>query len=280
VTALGKGSPMELYYGPPRPVDFATVLYQSPDREFRKPSRPAVALLDFWGRDPEAALARVCGHLNIDPPAGGKVCFRYPVAVLPAVKPSFTDVMGLVPNFVIGVEGRSGKGLGRTVGEWLRRGGDDTGLRDKVLDLWLDRIHGTRAAEVDRARLPDVAYRLLRHTAAVCAAEPGKRVRRRVVLYQLFLIESKCGESKARKRVDALRMALQTWADALRPKDALQLWLHALRLRATAHLIRVRNDLRAAKSKGRPDLLRRALFDSALYDVAGQTAERITPAAP
>jgi hypothetical protein len=268
---------MELYYGPPGPVDFATVLYQYPARALRKLGRPAVALLDFWGRDPAAALARVCGHLQMAPPANGKVCFRYPVGSLPPAKPSFTDVMCTATSLVIGVEGRSAGGPGRTVGEWLQRRGGGTEFRETVRDHWVDLI---RAARVDRERLADVPYQLLRRTAAVCAVEPARRVRRRVVLYQLFLIESECGDNKARKRVDDLRRALQTWADVLRPKEGLQFWLHALRLRATAHGGHVRADLRAAKAGDRPNLVRRALLGAAVYEAVGETAERITPAAP
>jgi Domain of unknown function (DUF6946) len=271
---------MDVYYGSPRSVDFATLLYQYPDREFRKLTRSTVPLLDYWGRDPEAALARVCGLLQINPVPDAKLCFEYPVASVPPAKSSFTDIMCIAPNLAIGVEGKSTEGLDRTVGEWLQRRKGVTGFREKVRDHWVDLINSTRAADVDRERLPGVVYQMLHRTASVCAVQPGKRVRRRVVLYQLFLVESKLSTKKMLKKESDLRQALQAWVDVLRPTDGLQLWIHVLRLKATPHLECVQKDFDAAKAKDRPDLLRRALFDSALYDVAGETAERVTPAAP
>jgi hypothetical protein len=272
---------MELYYGAPGPVDFATALYQYCDSAVRKAGQPAVALLDYWGRDPAAALARVCGYLGIDPPKTAKACLAYPVPSLPPAAPAVADVLVTGPGLVVGVMGQTSGGSGRTVGAWLqRRGGGGAEFREKVCGRWVDLIRTARAAAVEPEGLPAAAYPLLRHTAAVCAAEPGKRVRRRVAWHQLFLIEPKVGDGKARKRTDEFRRALQTWADALRPKDGLQLWLHAVRLQPTSHLIRVRNDVRAAKADDRPDLIRRALAEAAVYEVVEEAAERLTPAAP
>ena len=56
--------------------------------------------------------------------------------------------------------------------------------------------------------------------------------------------------------------------------------LHALRLRETDFLNGLRKDYATAGDGRRAKLLRRALHESPLYQVAEETMERLLPAAP
>src|SRR4051794_39005889 len=115
---------MQLHFGRPDGSDFGLIVHQMPDSDFRTLTRSTVPLLCYWSNAGQR-IAELCSQtLGVAGPAGGNLCFEYPVRSLGRDKPSLTDVMYLSGDVAIAVEGKSTEKLYETVERWVTRGPD------------------------------------------------------------------------------------------------------------------------------------------------------------
>lgn len=112
---------MEIHYGRPQGLDFELLLRQMPDREFRNLTRSTIPLLFYWS-DIELALDKLCRGRGVESRPFQRLCFGFPVKSAGRNKPSYTDVMCLSDEVVIGIEGKSTEPMYEAVEKWLKAG--------------------------------------------------------------------------------------------------------------------------------------------------------------
>jgi hypothetical protein len=251
---------MKLYYGLPHDLDFETLLYQFPDREFEKLARSTIPLLFYW-REPELAINKIAIALSLPTTLDGSLCFEYPVKSVSRAKPSFTDLMYVSPQIVFGIEAKATEPRYKTVQDWLSAATERSD-REAVLSHWLGMIT-QQAGEIVRENVLRVPYQMVHRLASICSLI----AKRHAMIYQVYSFINEEGRQHYR---DDLRHLYEAIAN---PRS-LSIWLHEIVLRRTDNYDRLKETI-AARGGEAPLLIRRALIDGGLFEVENQRIEPI-----
>lgn len=162
---------MKYHYGSPEDFDdVAGIVGRTKD--LQRLTRSTVPLLAWW---PENAQENLAPGVDL---SHAKAHFEYAVSSSCTTckskgKASMTDVMVLLDNAAIAVEGKYTEPRYDTVGVW-RNKGKNTENRENVLAHWCDLIEKYTETKVDPARLDGLVYQMLHRTASACAAAKGR----------------------------------------------------------------------------------------------------------
>lgn len=161
---------MRYRYGAPADSDedFASIVARTKD--LQTITRSTVPLLAWW-RD--YALTELAPGVDL---SRGTARFEYAVTATCTAcnskgKASMTDVMLLLADRSIAIEGKFTEPRYERVDSW-RRKGKDPANRNRVLGHWCHLIHGHTGTAIDQAKLDTVVYQTIHRVASACAAAP------------------------------------------------------------------------------------------------------------
>lgn len=174
---------IKLRYGPPTDLDddFAGIVGRAKD--LHTLTRSTVPLLAWW-RD--NAMTKLLPGIDL---SNAVARFEYAVPARCAScggrgKASMTDVMVVLDDQAIAIEGKYTEPRYSTVDRWLKMGKDREN-RNRVLQHWCHLIEHVTAAQIDQSALGGLVYQVVHRTASACAAAPPGGVAH--VMYLTFV---------------------------------------------------------------------------------------------
>ena len=244
---------MTLHFGRPEPLDFETLVCETPDREFNNLTRSTVPLLAYW-KSHDDRLEKICHQLGLHaPPDDMRLCFEYPVSSVGRAKASFTDIMAVSQSLCVAIEGKSTEGNYDSVKKWLGKGGDS---RPPVLKHWLQLIAnrtGIPIPPIDFSRFDDVTYQMIHRTASACSLNKP----RTVVVYQVFDINGKLPDYKRK---------LTELASAIGAAGKIDILLNIIKSTPTKEFKIVEGKIKNLKMDETAQFVRAAILDGSLFE--------------
>ena len=255
---------MKLHLGRPEPLDYETLISETPDQEFKNLTRSTIPLLAYWA-SPSERLASICHRLDIVVPYDMRLCFEYPVPSVGRAMASFTDIMGISDSICVAIEGKSTEDNYDSVKDWLAKGGSS---RPPVLAHWLELIAnktGIKIHKTNFSTFDDVTYQMIHRTASACALDKPHTV----VVYQIFDVKQKLPNYKEK---------LLGLATAIGAEGKIDILLNVIRTHRTKAYETTKKEIKSLEKKDVPQWVRNAILDGNLFQFDDGSWESISKA--
>jgi hypothetical protein len=243
---------MKLCHGLPGSLDFETLLWTLPDKEFCNLTRSTIPLLYYWS-DPRDRLNFICDKLGVAADSEGALCFEYPVKSVGRNKPSFTDLMYISEKLALGIEAKSTEPRYEDLKTWIKKGSSSENRRN-VIEHWLEIIQKLTRHNSASASVGNLVYQMIHRMASVCSVNAASHK----LIYQIFAFEILAIDYEA---------SLRELKSALDPHDMISMYVHEVHLKRTAFFEETNALIATKNNADRPFIVRDALLNKDLFQV-------------